>query len=298
MLLRENRKHRHQNMRFNMLSKVSNDYIYEYDPPKKLLTLSDELQYVLNCSSKILHMSDFDPSANGMFGRYFDVFNAMINPSETSEQTYPIKVAKNKILTFKVVSTSVKGRRGTEYIMGKLVDVSREVAEKELLLRHAEHDGMTGLYNAQTCRQKAQEAIAKMTSPEIGCIMLLDIDKFKDINDKYGHRIGDEIITAVSHSIKQSFGEADDITGRVGGDEFFIFVHGALTHSNIRERIQAFFNNVHTYNLVETTNTTVSMGCLMFREQRNFEKLYIRADEILYEAKNGGRNKYIICHAE
>jgi len=157
-------------------------------------------------------------------------------------------------------------------------------------------DSLTNLYNRRYLieRLKAEFKRAKRYSESLSCIMI-DIDFFKSINDTYGHKYGDYVLSKIAFLIKNSVRDID-IPGRYGGEEFLIILPntkqaGAVKLAEkIRRQIEIYPFQFEGKRL----NVTCSFGCASMKEESSifsYETLVIRADNALYEAKNSGRNK-------
>jgi len=162
-------------------------------------------------------------------------------------------------------------------------------------------DELTGLYNRRALIEKLGEEIkrAKRYNSELSLI-ICDLDFFKEINDSYGHDIGDRVLEAIATRIKESLRDID-IVGRYGGDEFLII----LPETNLKgakqiaERIRQLISKVKVYiNNSIKIKTTASLGIAKFNPIKEDIKSFIkRADNALYMAKGKGRNRvYYISH--
>jgi diguanylate cyclase (GGDEF)-like protein len=126
-------------------------------------------------------------------------------------------------------------------------------------------------------------------------LMILDIDKFKSINDTYGHDVGDIVIINLANYLKQRQRKSD-IVSRFGGEEFVILLPNTSLENaknlaeDIRKDIQ---NSTLEFNLKSALQYTVSIGVsqIDIKNEKNIESALKRADKALYEAKNNGRNK-------
>jgi len=155
-------------------------------------------------------------------------------------------------------------------------------------------DGLTGLYN----RRYLQERITNMTSEASRsgmplAVIMLDIDHFKKVNDRYGHKAGDDVIRFLSRVVKNSIRKVD-VAARYGGEEFFILLHntthdGALkVAEKIREIVQCSVIPADGNQL----NITSSFGVSSFPDlAQNAGDLVKSADDALYESKETGRNR-------
>jgi diguanylate cyclase (GGDEF)-like protein len=126
-------------------------------------------------------------------------------------------------------------------------------------------------------------------------ILMIDIDNFKNVNDRYGHQTGDEVIKAVAQRIHKQIQERD-VLGRFGGEEFVVFVMGISKDSairlaeNLRQDIAGFFHTINWFQI----RVTVSIGVSHSKGAgRTFDRLLTEADQALYIAKNRGRNKVV-----
>jgi len=161
----------------------------------------------------------------------------------------------------------------------------------------ASTDPMTKLYNRRYFTKISKHILnlAKRENQDISIIML-DIDKFKTINDTYGHDVGDEVIISLADTLIKHQRKSD-IVCRYGGEEFVILLpntslDGAKTTAEyIRENVEKLDINIGD----KTLKFTVSLGVSSVKDdESSIEKSLKRADEALYEAKKSGRNKVCI----
>ena len=122
--------------------------------------------------------------------------------------------------------------------------------------------------------------------------IILDVDWFKNINDRYGHQTGDRVLHDIAVCIRDSFGEIGSV-GRLGGDEFVIFIHDIITKEELETILRHFMHEVHSI-YCEEEKISCSIGIVSFTEPKQESLLYQRADEALYAAKKQGRDKYMI----
>lgn len=168
---------------------------------------------------------------------------------------------------------------------------------KERLERASQTDGLTGLNNRRHWEQRLREEFGRaIRTKSAFTLILLDLDNFKEINDKYGHLAGDEVLRFVATIIKNCLREYD-VCGRYGGEEFGIFLpNSSLSAATIvAERIRiAIQNQPCQYNL-KIIPVTASFGLASATGRIvDHEKLISHADIALYRSKEQGRNKYTI----
>ncbi len=158
----------------------------------------------------------------------------------------------------------------------------------------ASYDPMTGIYNRRKFFELAEAKFSK--SPAGLCAVMMDIDKFKKINDTYGHPSGDTVIKAVAGAISEHL-EKGAIFGRLGGEEFAIICRYPV-HKDIEKHLELIRKKVEqlviTAERGDLIRCTISIGVVKAGETvRNLDELLNRADELLYKAKGSGRNKTI-----
>lgn len=157
--------------------------------------------------------------------------------------------------------------------------VDNEIEEREQLIRYAELDPLTSIYNRRKITKIFDNFVAESSTVKV---ILFDIDDFKKVNDIYGHDVGDEILLEVSKLVKNEFQQVE--LGRWGGEEFL-----ALTRSCIGcgEAIrEAVMNHKFTKNI----NITVSVGVTEVKTDDTIGTATKRADEAMYQSKQSGKN--------
>lgn len=179
------------------------------------------------------------------------------------------------------------------YVVGKLTDIETEKRNQEALLDQARRDGLTGLYNPAASRALITEALSCKEGPK-GALFILDIDHFKQVNDVCGHYTGDEVLQRLS-AILQALFRREDVVGRLGGDEFLVYMDHAPDRETVERRCQTLMDKVHGMSATGLETVTVSVGAAMAGPDTDFDVLYKLADMALYQAKKSGRDGYYIA---
>ncbi|MBQ9979981.1 MAG: diguanylate cyclase [Oscillospiraceae bacterium] len=184
-------------------------------------------------------------------------------------------------------------------IIGILQDID-SVKHAELALKErAERDSLTKLLNKLSTQELVSENLT-VHSTGTSAILLLDLDNFKAINDNFGHLYGDSILAQVGLTLKRLF-RANDIIGRVGGDEFLIYFKDIPGYDLVHNRCQQL---LETFRLLfeESTpgaNASCSIGVALVPEHgKNYTELFRKADEALYISKKLGKNRYSIYNPD
>lgn len=171
------------------------------------------------------------------------------------------------------------------HVLYCIESIDEEKKRENRLLYLAQTDLMTGLCNRGSGERRIVEFLQDRTG---GLLCLLDCDKFKAVNDTYGHTVGDDVIIAVAESLQKSCRE-NDILLRLGGDEFAIFMPGMLEQSSAEKFFERLFENVGQIAIPEMQGKRVeiSLGACFYdgAENISFDQLYRNADKAMYESK-------------
>lgn len=160
--------------------------------------------------------------------------------------------------------------------------------------KRAETDSMTGLLN----RESFKDYVTLLLNQEpksTNAFMMLDLDEFKSVNDTFGHLAGDEVIEAAVSEIRKMF-RSTDLVARMGGDEFAVFCRGPITPENVESRARQLLEAIRKVRVHGKISFSVSLGIVYFKSEdvHSYQALYMQADIALYEAKEGGRDRYVM----
>lgn len=204
--------------------------------------------------------------------------------------------------TIGVINISNKADGGTfadedEEILGALADQAAVAIARARLYEAAITDGLTGLHVRRfTVHRLRQEAKRSLRYGPALSVILCDIDHFKRVNDTWGHLAGDRVLESVAEQIRTAVRQDVDIAGRYGGEEFLIVIpqtdlEGA---GECAERLRmAIESTLVEAGTEQPLKVTMSFGVAQLAEGETHRDLIGRADEALYKAKEGGRNKVV-----
>lgn len=155
---------------------------------------------------------------------------------------------------------------------------------KESIMR-AERDSLTGLFNRGAFDTRLGEVFQRCRRQEEPlCLIYLDLDNFKQVNDTHGHQYGDEYLKTMADAMRAAAREHVDYTCRLGGDEFAII---ACTHADVARRISR--------KILNTLKNSVSIGIAQMEADDTMDSLIGRADAALYEVKRNGRGHIVLA---
>ena len=156
------------------------------------------------------------------------------------------------------------------------------------------HDALTGIANRRLLTERLREETerAKRYSRPL-CVVMVDIDRFKAINDDYGHEVGDNVLMEVVRVMEAEIRE-HDLCGRWGGEEFLLLMPETSTESAVRviERLREAVANLRVRVNDDSLSVTVSLGMAQLRADENYSSAINRADVALLRAKRNGRDRY------
>jgi diguanylate cyclase (GGDEF)-like protein len=179
-------------------------------------------------------------------------------------------------------------------IIGKIEDVDKDIKEKDQLRHESQTDGMTGLLNKRAFEEKAESHLKERLAYNCA-VIFVDLDHFKNINDTLGHSAGDEAIKDAASTLQIIFASTD-LVSRFGGDEFCVLVWD-IPEIKLRDKLEGIVTNMQkTYingNVSATVTASVGAVYCTLRDS-DFKTLIDLADIALYEAKDKGRNQYVL----
>lgn len=161
----------------------------------------------------------------------------------------------------------------------------------------ADHDALTGLYN----RRGGEHLISNfVTNGVTGAFMMIDIDDFKFVNDRYGHAAGDETLKSVALALRENFRESD-IVMRMGGDEFIVYAVGMADMHHVMARLEKMKDSLHRIHPAPdgSGSVTASIGCVInLGSYPDYDSLSAQADKLLYLVKEEGKDHFKCSTAE
>ena len=163
------------------------------------------------------------------------------------------------------------------------------------LQERASKDALSGLLNRQTAESYISARLKEMTAEQTCALFIIDLDHFKQVNDTLGHQAGDWAIRQSAKTLSGLF-RARDIIGRLGGDEFIVFLSGQITEKLVRkkgalicQRLQIALGSDPVLNLSASVGIHLASGASL-----DFNALYQSADHALYKAKGSGRRRFCL----
>lgn len=198
---------------------------------------------------------------------------------------------------YDTVKTSMKDSNGkTLGVLGIAHDVSDRIAREKELEKLANYDSLTNLPNRSFLKVYLKKSLAKaLRNGSSLALIILDLDRFKDINDSYGHTIGDELLSTIAKKLLERLRDGD-LVARLGGDEFAIILEEINHVDDIARIVKDILRSISTpcklSNSIEVHIESSAGIVIAPKDGSSVEELLQHADSALYQAKNDGRALY------
>ncbi len=176
------------------------------------------------------------------------------------------------------------------------MDITEREELNRNLVHNAQHDPLTGLPNRLLLEDRAQQALLRARrEKDLVALFTIDVDHFKQVNDTFGHMVGDEVLIAIAQRLKSRVREADTLA-RTGGEEFMLIVGGIRSEIGARKFASILLDIfLHPIKLAgHEIKTSISIGVALFPEDGDtLEEIRKQSDKALYQAKRLGRNRAV-----
>lgn len=301
MRLQASKKLAVESRRYEEFAKLANEFLYEYDCQKDQLSISKELARVFDLPHRIdgvrsmlIGAIAFPPS---LTKKNVPLLTQMTQMHEelNREERYDLPSGEKR--WYRCTQASIRDEFGKDvYLLGKFTDMQKEKEEKVLLEQQAAMDGLTGIYNAITLKQIIGGRLSSLYKPM--ALLIIDIDHFKNVNDKLGHYMGDVVLRDFAELLQELAGK-HDIPGRLGGDEFVLLLCDAVDENQVSafcEELCQKTRREYTNAEGAVCNITVSVGAGLVDMPCSFNDLYQAVDKQLYYSKENGRDRFTLMH--
>ncbi|AGX45102.1 diguanylate cyclase domain-containing protein [Clostridium saccharobutylicum] len=288
--------------RYRIIMSQTEEIIFEWNVKEDAISYSDNWQQKFNIESNISNISKKIYNNNSIYkddlkelGKFLNDF---INGEKYNETEIRIKNIDNEYIWCKIRGTAMFDQNDNLFkVIGVIININKEKIESEKLLFKAQRDSLTKLYNKGTVENIIKEYMENSNiSNKHGALFIIDIDDFKSINDNMGHLVGDDVLSNVSSMFLNVFYE-NAIVGRIGGDEFIVFLKDIKSEKVIYDKADKLVNGFKAGYIENNLDYKVSgsIGIAKYpKDGESFGELFENADKALYLAKNKGKDNYCI----
>ena len=268
---------------------LTNNGVRLTDANKTFFTYFNGYQSLEDFHQKESCIGDFFLQEEGYIQKEMDGVYWVEYLLEHQEQNNKVKIGIEGVEYYFLVSASMISKRSVQMAI-VLADITEQELYRYQLEEQTVTDPMTGIKNRRFYETKMHAEILRADRyAQPLSIIMLDIDHFKNVNDKYGHDAGDKVLIEYTKLIK-SIVRDTDIFCRVGGEEFVIITPNT-TASNAYKLAEKIRQAVEESKVV--IPITMSFGVTQHKDAENKDTLFKRVDEALYEAKESGRNRVV-----
>lgn len=229
--------------------------------------------------------------------KFIEVLSRLAQSNEESTDELAVQIySMNSFKYFKCFFKSVCGDDGkVNQIIGKIDDVDDEMTRYREARAKAMYDALcVNIYNKSTTEELIK---AKLKSVQGGALIMIDVDDFKSINDRFGHMFGDEFLKTFADAIKKEFRDGD-VVGRYGGDEFCIFID-KVNCETAKKKCDQLLKKLSEIKIPEIGKVNSSFGVsAVTDDNREYRQLLNQADSALYTAKNRGKNQVVVFNSD
>ncbi len=276
------------------------------------IVIYDEFGHLVTCNNNFLELYGYSPSEAYVGVHYIELGKIDLLKGNVAvgdefgdgeeylkrKKEYRKELSGSFIVKLKDgrwIKTTDRPMKGGGFVSVQ-VDISDVKALEEEMSRLARYDSLTTLANRRFFVEKSREFIADALRNDFQlAVIFIDLDRFKTVNDEYGHNTGDKLLIEVAHRLKRRL-RRSDIIARFGGDEFVILLSDKETASGAAEVAGSLIKELSKPFRIE--NFTISIGAsigiaFMSPKLESLDEMVIAADKALYAAKKAGRGQWV-----
>lgn len=288
--------------RHQIIMDQTTDILFEWDIQADTMIFSGNWEKKFGCPPVTQHVSRLFWQAPYILPEDQPLFTKLLSRirggEHYAEEEIRIINGKQNAVWCRIRITGLTDKTGRAVrAVGAILDIDAEKKKAQNLMERAQRDMLTKLYNKGSSQEYIQAVLANNVPGKMAALMIIDLDNFKHMNDTMGHLFGDALLSEVAHSIQKQF-RSEDIVGRVGGDEFLVFL-GQIPNATLAEQkavqVMKAIGEMAVQELTEV-ELSCSIGIAIYPEcGQTYHELFQRADQALYRAKNQGKGRYCIA---
>ena len=282
---KSNKKHTFDVKKYELLASLADEYIFEYDFSKNQVIFDKKFVTTFGFGGTINRNEK--RNTNPALTQFLEQLDKSIKHDEESVRAFCMEKENGEKAWYRLITSEIAGKDGkTGHLVGKLMNVQKEMEEMQSFKNKAERDPLTQLYNRDGFHKKLPEKSSEVL------FAVVDIDNFKLINDTLGHTGGDYCLMLLSRQLIGTMGDTA-VIGRYGGDEFVVAIMG-ITEEECKERLELLVQSMDREVRYQENKVgiSISLGAVYSKEEVEIDKLFDKADNALYITKESGKNGY------
>lgn len=287
-----------EKIRYEIIEDLSDNIIFNYDVEKDVFDASAKILRSIGTRTRFDNAIENITYGNMIDHRDVPAFIAALSNALSGQRknSFDARIINNRGdgVWHRIKFTVIFDDDGNpSQFIGTLADIDKEKREKSRLIVQAETDQLTGFLNKISTALKINELLRD--EEKLGALFLFDIDDFKKLNDTYGHQVGDTFLKEFTKKLSLSF-RSTDILGRVGGEEFVLYLSGVGDNMHyIEEKAQQILSICNSIRLdvAPEREFSCSVGIARYpQDGKSYTELYEKADEAMYSVKKTGKNNF------
>ena len=290
--------------RYHIATELTNDIIFEYDIAKDQINHSAKYQDFFGRAPLIYNFSKNLDNFTYVSPTTLEALKNLCNDFHSGKPTVSTELklldAYNRYTWCHIKGKTIFDSKGNpSKIIGKIVNIDAQKKTLEELQNKAYRDPLTGLYNKTVTKNLIERILSSKNNRQHHAFMIIDIDNFKAINDTLGHLTGDDVLINVTSQLTSLFGQKD-IVGRIGGDEFVVFMSEINSTKDVFLKAKTISRALrYDYQTDDKEcSITGSIGISIYpNDGQNYTDLLKSADNALYQIKKHGKNNFAMANS-
>lgn len=291
-----------QSERYKLLEEINNEISFEYDVKNEIFLIQRKFGDSSKTGRTERHMIHRDELKELIYAEDLEKILGVIDQASLKAEEGAVEYRMNDSkeesegVWYRTIYKSIVGLNGEVVrMLGRMENITLQKSKQDEIVQKLKKDSLTCVLNKATARTSVEEFLC--TEPEgEHAFFLIDVDNFKNINDTFGHLFGDSVLINVAEKINGLF-RSSDIVGRVGGDEFIVFMKHT-SQAQARVKAQSICDTVkQEYSGMEACiEISCSVGVAFYQKGGgDYINLFSQADMAMYRAKKSGKNQYCVA---
>lgn len=288
-----------ESKRYRILADFSDDVLFEFDLTKQTMVFSKKYEALTGLNPAMTNFRETVVRYRLIYEEDVQLFLNFYDSFKSGEQTSSeIELRLNTRTSYvwcKIQAVTLFDESHQPIsVIGKIVNIDLQKQETAKLRALAQKDTLTQLYNHNTTISLIQNLLKNSVTTDFHAMIVIDIDDFKIVNDTLGHLIGDKVLKLLSSQLSTLF-RSSDVIGRIGGDEFVVFLKNIPSRELLLEKAEAICTIFREMCLEEHKSYKVSgsIGISLYpQDGTDYDVLFTKADSMLYFSKRRGKDCY------
>ena len=283
--------------RYQIILDQAENIVFEWDIPQDELTVTERWKEIFGYEALHNHLLERVPTALHFYPEDISPIMNFLRGLKNGESFLTtearVATAEGRYLWCRFRATTLFDDNGRpQRAVGIIQNIDAEKNSVQELQDRSERDGLTKLLNKAAAQQAAIKYLDRSSGEPVCALLVIDLDNFKQVNDRNGHMFGDAVLTQTAAIIQNLF-RAQDVVGRIGGDEFMVLMRGVKDRKLLESRCRRLIESVKIL-CREQMELSCTVGIAMAPEHGvTYHELFRSADQALYIAKEKGKGRYL-----